>query len=300
MEFIAGPDGHCYFMEMNTRLQVEHPVTEFITGQDLVEWQLRVAGGEPLPLTQEQITLSGHAIEVRLCAEDPERDFLPSAGTVRALAFPAEGPKVRVDTGIQAGDVVTIHYDSLLAKVIVHGTDRDAALRTLRAALEDTQVAGLRTNRDFLVALASHPAFAAGAVDTGFIATHQAELLRRVATLPAAAGGDPWAVRDGWRLNGPAEFGAAAHRTESAVRTAVPVSGVLTAPMPGQIAAVHVQVGTAVRRGDVLLVLEAMKMEHSITAPTDGVVRCLNVVAGEQVDEGVELLVIEPPLQERE
>ncbi len=294
VEFIAGPDGQCFFMEMNTRLQVEHPVTEFITGQDLVEWQLRVAAGEPLPLTQEQIPLSGHAIEVRLCAEDPERDFLPSGGTVRELKFPTEDPAVRVDAGIQAGDVVTIHYDSLLAKVIVHGADRSAALQGLRAALEQTHVAGVRTNRDFLVALASHPVLAAGAVDTGFIAAHRAELLSPGVVTPAATPGEPWATRDGWRLNGPAEFGSAADPTESAARAALPVSGVLTAPMPGRVASVQAQVGATVRRGDVLLVLEAMKMEHSITAPTDGVVSRLNVAAGEQVDEGVELLVIAP------
>ncbi len=294
VEFIAGPDGQCFFMEMNTRLQVEHPVTEFITGQDLVEWQLRVAAGEPLPLTQEQITLSGHAIEVRLCAEDPERDFLPSAGTVRELRFPAEGPEVRVDAGIQAGDVVTIHYDSLLAKLIVHGADRPAAVQRLQAALQQTQVTGVRTNRDFLAALAKHPVFTAGAVDTGFIAAHREDLLRSPVVASAVTPADPWDTVDGWRLNGPAEFCLGADRPHSAARSAAPVSGVLTAPMPGRVASVHVQLGATVHRGDVLLVLEAMKMEHSILAPADGVVSRLNVVAGEQVDEGAELLLIAP------
>ncbi|MDH5255749.1 MAG: ATP-grasp domain-containing protein [Gammaproteobacteria bacterium] len=292
VEFIAGPDGQCFFMEMNTRLQVEHPVTEFITGLDLVEWQLRVAAGEPLPLTQEQITLSGHAIEVRLCAEDPARDFLPATGTLAELAFPAADSGVRVDAGVQAGDAIGIHYDPLLAKLIVHGPDRRTALRRLQAALAGTRVAGVRTNLAFLAALAAHPVFAAGGVDTGFIATHRAELLEPV---PARAGSvaDPWAARDGWRMNGPAE-----HRAEPAAsgddrRSTPAAGGPLTSPMPGRITAIHVGAGAHVRRGAVLLVLEAMKMEHSIVAPADGVVSRLNVSVGTQVEEGVELLVIE-------
>ncbi len=296
VEFIAGPDGQCFFMEMNTRLQVEHPVTEFITGLDLVEWQLRVAAGEPLRLTQEQITLSGHAIEVRLCAEDPERDFLPATGTVRELRFPAEGREVRVDAGIQAGDVVTIHYDSLLAKLIVHGPDRPAAIQRLRAALQQTQVTGVRTNRNFLLALANHPAFAAGAVHTAFIAARRVELLRSPILASEVTPADPWDTADGWRLNGPAEFCSRADRPDAAEHAGAPVNGMLTAPMPGRVASVHVEAGATVRRGDVLLVLEAMKMEHSILAPAAGVVSRLNVVAGEQVDEGVELLLIAPSL----
>ncbi len=293
VEFIAGPDGQCFFMEMNTRLQVEHPVTECITGLDLVEWQFRVAAGEPLPLTQEQISHSGHAIEVRLCAEDPARDFLPAAGVLQLLKFPAEAPGIRVDTGVQAGDSVTIHYDSLLAKLIAHGPDRPAALRRLQAALRDTQVAGVRTNLDFLAALVSHPVFVAGAVDTGFIAAHRAELMQPEG-IPAVAVGDPWAHADGWRLNGPAEFRAVRDQTDDGQRASLAVAGPLTAPMPGRVIVVHVVAGATVRRGDVLMVLEAMKMEHAIAAPADSVVSRVCFAAGDLVDEGALLLELLP------
>ena len=291
VEFIAGPDGQCFFMEMNTRLQVEHPVTECITGLDLVEWQLRVAAGEPLPRTQEQISLSGHAIEVRLCAEDPARDFLPAAGVLSVVRFPEEASGIRVDAGVQAGDAVTIHYDSLLAKLIVHGPDRPAAVRRMQDALRDTQVTGVRTNRDFLAALVSHPVFVAGAVDTGFIAAHRAELTQPEG-IPALAVGDPWAHADGWRLNGPPEFRAASERTSDGQRAALAVAGPLTAPMPGRVTVVHVATGATVRRGDVLMVLEAMKMEHAIAAPADGVVSRVCFAAGDLVDEGALLLTI--------
>ncbi|MEQ1800601.1 MAG: biotin carboxylase N-terminal domain-containing protein [Gammaproteobacteria bacterium] len=293
VEFIAGEDGQCFFIEMNTRLQVEHPVTEFITGQDLVEWQLRVAAGERLPLTQEQITLSGHAIEVRLCAEDPARDFLPATGTLRELVFPAASGSVRVDSGVQAGDAVTVHYDPLLAKVIVHGPDRAAAVRRLQAALRATRVAGVRTNLEFLAALAGYPSFVAGPVNTGFIESHRADLLGY--TVPGTvAAGDPWNSRDGWRVNGPAESRVADGSSGGCQGVMAAVTGPLTSPMPGRVTAVHVGPGATVRRGAVLLVLEAMKMEHAILAPADGIVSRLNVVVGEQVDEGVELLVISP------
>ncbi|MEO7386727.1 MAG: biotin/lipoyl-containing protein, partial [Gammaproteobacteria bacterium] len=300
VEFIAAADGQCYFMEMNTRLQVEHAVTEFVTGQDLVEWQFRVAAGERLPLTQEQISLSGHAIEARLCAEDPARDFLPATGTLSELKFPAEGNGIRVDTGVQAGDAVTIHYDPLLAKLIVHGPDRASAVRLLQNALAATRVAGVRTNRDFLLALASHPAFVAGAVNTGFIETYGADLLRSApaeALIPRdGAHRDPWGDAGGWRLNGAPERRAAAGAAvgEPGVGVAVAVMGPMTAPMPGRVTALNVRVGDRVRRGAVLLVLEAMKMEHAITSPADGVISQLNVALGDPVDEGVELLVISP------
>jgi 3-methylcrotonyl-CoA carboxylase alpha subunit len=361
VEFIAAEDGQCYFMEMNTRLQVEHPVTEFITGLDLVEWQLRVAAGEPLPLAQEQIGVHGHAIEVRLCAEDPERDFLPASGPLRHLKFPDEGAEVRVDTGVQAGDEVSIHYDSLLAKLIVHGADREAAVLRMQAALRETELVGVRTNRDFLAALVAHPAFAAGAVDTGFIARHRAELAapappvadaaeiatlalklerRATAARAALASSDPhspWHDTGDWWLNRPpTESGtvsgflddsgtvltAAVHgrqrrvtvirdgdfltllenghcsrlphpdNARSGAGRAV-VSGGFTAPMPGRVVAVHATPGAKVKRGDVLLVLEAMKMEHAIAAPADGVVSRVHFAAGDLVDEGVELLALE-------
>ncbi len=176
VEFIA-EDDRFYFMEMNTRLQVEHPVTEMITGQDLVEWQLKVAAGEPLPCRQEELGVDGHAIEVRIYAEDPERDFLPATGILRHLATPPESPHVRIESGVRQGDEVGIHYDPMLAKLIVWDRDRAGALRRLRTALAGYEVVGLATNLELLAAIAAHPAFAAGALDTGFIERHRAELL---------------------------------------------------------------------------------------------------------------------------
>ncbi|MEO8223234.1 MAG: biotin carboxylase N-terminal domain-containing protein [Gammaproteobacteria bacterium] len=363
VEFIADQDGHCYFMEMNTRLQVEHPVTECITGLDLVEWQLRVATGEPLPLGQAQIRRAGHALEMRLCAEDAARDFLPATGRLHHLRFPAEGPAVRVDTGVQVGDAVTIHYDSLLAKLIVHGPDRRTVLERARAVLRDTELVGVRSNRDFLAALIAHPAFASGTVDTGFIERHRQELLQPAPAVPDAAAilalaaaawqrsraqqlaavsadpHSPWHDTGGWRpnlesegsLTVPAVFeddgvtlaatidgrqrritvvsdGETVTLLESgccsslphpgsatldAARTVAP--GGLRAPMPGRVVAVHTMPGATVRRGEILLVLEAMKMEHAISAPADGIVARVHFAAGDLVDEGVELLSMAEP-----
>ena len=223
VEFIASQEGDFYFMEMNTRLQVEHPVTEMITGFDLVEWQLRVAAGEPLPRTQEAIGIHGHAIEARLYAEDPERGFLPSIGTARVFDLPA-GEGVRVDTGVEAGDAITPFYDPMLAKLIVHGADRDEALAKMRAALARTAVVGLSSNAAFLQRLiAPGGAFARADLDTGLIEREHETLFasvplaapRQVAILSfallanegighnAADPADPhspWAARDGWRL----------------------------------------------------------------------------------------------------
>jgi 3-methylcrotonyl-CoA carboxylase alpha subunit len=230
VEMLLEPDGAFWFMEMNARLQVEHPVTEAITGLDLVEWQLRVAAGEPLPRRQEDIRRSGHAVEARLYAEDPARDLLPAAGRLRALRLPAGFPGVRVDTGIRAGDEVTLHYDPLLAKVIAHGADRAEAVRRLAAALSACELAGVATNLPLLRAVLARPEVARGPVDTGFLARHAAELLppagpapeRAVALAalalllaaePEAAGRpggwrdprSPWASRLGWRLGGGGE-----------------------------------------------------------------------------------------------
>ncbi len=226
VEFLLDDDGRFYFMEMNTRLQVEHPVTEMITGLDLVEWQLRIALGRPLPLTQDDLTIDGHAFEARIYAEDPERDFLPAAGTLRHLRYPTQGPHVRIDGGVREGDTVGIHYDPLIAKLIVWDADRDAALAQLRRALAAVQVVGPATNVDFLAAVAGHPAFAAGDVDTRFIDRHRTDLfparrpasprtlalaclhvlLRRDHEARAAARRSldpwsPWHATGGWRLN---------------------------------------------------------------------------------------------------
>src|SRR5690606_31076186 len=177
VEFILDADGRFYFMEMNTRLQVEHPVTEMITGQDLVAWQLAVAAGRPLPLSQEELTGRGHAFEVRIYAEDPDRDFLPATGTIQALRMPAQSPHVRIDTGVRAGDEISVHYDPMIAKLIVWDEDRPRALRRLQQALADCTIVGTATNTAFLARIAAQPAFAAGGVDTHFIDSHRDALL---------------------------------------------------------------------------------------------------------------------------
>ena len=231
VEFIAetkpdGTPGDFFFMEMNTRLQVEHPVTEAVTGQDLVEWQLRVASGERLPMDQAEIFAFGHAVEVRLYAEDPDGGFLPSIGTLTHLRFPEESDGVRIDTGVRQGDSISPYYDPMIAKVIAQGDDRDQAIATLIQALRETEVAGISTNRDFLIRVLSHPDFKSGMLDTGFIAAKEdvllpgkarasatALILASVLTLDtqakaareiAVAGSDPhspWAHTNGWRLS---------------------------------------------------------------------------------------------------
>ncbi|MFA7487491.1 MAG: acetyl/propionyl/methylcrotonyl-CoA carboxylase subunit alpha [Lysobacteraceae bacterium] len=224
VEFIAAPDGAFYFMEMNTRLQVEHPVTEMITGLDLVEWQLRVAAGEPLPLAQQEIPLRGHAIEARLYAEDADRGFLPSTGTL-ALFDPPQGEGVRVDSGIETGDMVSPFYDPMIAKLIVHGPDRDTALARMRQALATTRVAGVASNAGFLQRLIGvDSAFARADLDTGLIEREHdalfppstpasprqialatlAALLDESAARDAADPYSPWAATNGWRLSGSA------------------------------------------------------------------------------------------------
>ncbi len=226
----ADPDApRFYFMEMNTRLQVEHPVTEMVTGLDLVEWQLAVAAGNPLPLAPDDVPLAGHAIEARIYAEDPARGFLPSPGRLSRLRLPEEGPHVRVDAGVAAGDDVTPYYDPLIAKLVVWDDDRAKAVRRLSRALAELHVVGPVTNRDFLLGIANHREFANAALDTGFIDRHLADLIPEagpatdrtlaLATLAVLAGRraeaaergrnskdrhSPWGRGDGWRLNGPA------------------------------------------------------------------------------------------------
>ncbi|MBT2304817.1 acetyl/propionyl/methylcrotonyl-CoA carboxylase subunit alpha [Variovorax paradoxus] len=227
VEFIANQDGSFYFMEMNTRLQVEHPVTEMITGLDLVEWQLRVASGEPLPLAQEELAIDGHALEARIYAEDPDKGFLPSTGKLVYLAPPLESEFVRVDTGVEQGDEITPHYDPMIAKLIVWGGDRRQALARMRQALSQYRVVGVQNNVEFLARLVTVPAFADADLDTGLIEREQkllfpdkssvadevwllaalAELLRerRIAAkqaLQSREGASPWRALDGWRLGG--------------------------------------------------------------------------------------------------
>ncbi len=383
--------GDFYFMEMNTRLQVEHPVTEMITYQDLVEWQLRVAAGEPLPADQEDLMIDGHAIEARLYAEDPGRDFLPQIGTLRRLRFPEPSPQLRVDAGVEEGDEVSVHYDPMIAKLIVWDEDRDSALRRLRAALAEVQVVGVVTNAALLAAIAAHPAFAAAEVDTGFIERHRADLvpdpaplsdrvlalacldvlLRRRDEAAARAArsddpGSPWHLTDGWRLNDAGHdvlrffdgddevsvrvgFGAGGyelelpggtvtargklldtgelradldglrltaavvhdgrdltvatqgvtyrltwHEVRDDVEAAEVEDTAVTAPLPGKVIELMVERGARVKRGAALLIMEAMKMEHTIVAPTDGEVTEINYQPGEQVDEGAVLLAFEP------
>ena len=389
VEFIAEGDAF-YFMEMNTRLQVEHPVTECITGQDLVEWQLRVAAGEPLPAKQDEIVCEGHAFEARLYAEDPQRDFLPAVGRLRHLHLPGDSPQVRVDTGVREGDEVSIHYDPMIAKVIAWDRDRESALARLAAALEASEVVGVTTNRDFLARIARHPAFIGGELDTGFIPRHGESLLPAAGPLPdavlalaclaeltrrraaaeslAADSADrhsPWFRSDGWRLNvethneiafldGERRLAVTVHYrdggfvldlpsgplaargeletdgrlradlgdrqvTGSVVRDGANFTvflegrdyalllddpwapgseaeeggGRLTAPMPGKITQLLVESGAEVKRGAPILILEAMKMEHTIAAPSDGRVEALHYGVGDMVEEGAELLAFE-------
>jgi acetyl-CoA carboxylase biotin carboxylase subunit len=343
IEFIAdASDGlsadHIWFMEMNTRLQVEHPVTESITGTDLVEWQLRVAAGEPLPKKQSELHIDGHAIEVRLYAEDPQTGFLPSIGTLERLRFP---PGVRVDTGVREGDLVTPFYDPMIAKVIAHDATRTGAAAKLAAALEQVQIAGLKTNNAFLIRALTNPSFVAKDIDTGFIERHLAELVPPVA-LPAcilevAAGfvvgehqdtnaADPWSARDGFRLGGakrasveflvdgkrllveaPLSSGADALRLSSgaiavmargetfvvqpydpfeAAEAMGAASDRVVTPMPGKIIQLFVKAGDAVKKGQPLAVLEAMKMEHTLAAPAAATVDSVGVAIGDQVKDG--------------
>ena len=363
VEFLLDARGEFFFMEMNTRLQVEHPVTEAITGLDLVAWQIRVAQGEPLPITQDQVPLTGHAIEVRLYAEDPANDFLPATGHLALYRESAPGPGRRVDSGVAQGDIVSPFYDPMLGKLIAWGEDREQARLRLLSMLDEFAVGGLKTNLGFLRRIIGHPAFAAAELDTGFIPRYQDELLPAPGALSdefwQAAGaafiqsqpvGDgPWADTRGFRAGLPNEVSLhlscagqdrmvklvedtaqlrgeqlliehdGVRRAHLAVRSegilylrwdgqmqAVslfdPIAAVeanqthqggLTAPMNGSIVRVLVDVGQSVEAGTQLVVLEAMKMEHSIRAPQAGVVKALFCQEGEMVAEGSALVELE-------
>jgi 3-methylcrotonyl-CoA carboxylase alpha subunit len=347
IEFICAGDAY-YFMEMNTRLQVEHPVTEAILGLDLVEWQLRIAAGEPLPFAQEDLVFRGHAIEVRVYAEQPRREFLPSTGRLAHVRFPDD---VRVDTGVETGAEITMHYDPMIAKVIAHAESREAARVRLDRALAATEIAGVEHNVAFLRRLLDDGAFRDGSYDTGMIDRRGDELLPVddprldgvAARLFAArrASASPWQRGDAFRLNLPhrqlvrmkngndirtvellADAPDAGPRDEprhTAVfdgdylyvmaggatlrvseigtdvdRTAaeLPGDGRVKAPMPGQVIAVHVRVGERVRQNQPLLVLEAMKMEHTLLAPLAGVVQSVGCAVGERVVDGADLVEV--------
>jgi 3-methylcrotonyl-CoA carboxylase alpha subunit len=326
IEFIAdGSEGlradRIWFMEMNTRLQVEHPVTEEITGVDLVEWQLRVASGEPLPLAQHDLEIEGWAMEARLYAEDPAKGFLPSIGRLELLQF-GEAEGGRIDTGVYEGAEVSPFYDPMIAKVIAHGDDRDEARERLGDMLADSAVWPVKTNASFLVKALQHPDFVAGTVDTGLIGRDGEALAEApqpsLETLEAAASAlVPLYDAPAFRLNAPpvrtAWFLLEGEKVEIALDggSEEPVSSVLVteqgqawllapwrkegaaggatgsgsilAPMPGKVIAVEVTQGQSVTKGQKLLTLEAMKMEHTLTAPFDGSVAELNTEAGAQV-----------------
>jgi 3-methylcrotonyl-CoA carboxylase alpha subunit len=387
VEFLLDEDGSFYFMEMNTRLQVEHPVTEMISGLDLVEWQLRVAAGEAMPCSQDQLAICGHAIEARIYAEDPARDFLPSIGTLQHLRTPLESAHVRIDSGVRQGDEVSIHYDPMIAKLIVWDSDRNAAIRRMRTALAEFQVVGVTTNIGFLGNVVALHTFSAGKIDTGFIERHRDALFPESApasdrTLALASldlmltrsaeakcraqkshdPHSPWHQTSGWLLNSDnyhhlhfidAEqvISVIAHYRPSGFLLELPGGGMLvrgerddagelmadlagtrikatvirngavltvldqgkshqlmihnlhsvgeqdevsagrlTAPMPGKIVAVMVETGVRVVRGTPLLIMEAMKMEHTINAPCDGSVAEFHYPVGAVVNEGAELL----------
>jgi 3-methylcrotonyl-CoA carboxylase alpha subunit len=388
VEFIAKGDNF-YFIEMNTRLQVEHPVTEAVTGLDLVEWQIRIAAGDALPLGQQELALRGHAFEARLYAEDPGRGFLPQTGTLRGLRFPPDDI-ARVDTGVRQGDVVTPFYDPMIAKIIAWGEDRPNALNRLCHAVAETAVLGVPTNLGLLARVAAHPKFGAADIDTGFIERHRdvllpgpraapemalaAAALARLVELDTAAKdsaarsgnpNSPWASIDGWRLNGKADLelrfhdgleertvvakagtgnwllqigekvfrGHAERRPDGSLSidlggvygrvTALapgpevmvllagehwqlveidplaiheaedPAAGRLTAPMPGRVTQLMVGVGDKVRSGEPLMIIEAMKMEHTVAAPANGTVAAVRFAVGDLVEEGAELISLD-------
>ena len=280
-EFLVDRD-EVFFLELNGRIQVEHPVTEEVTGLDLVELQLRVADGESL--AELRPVTSGHAVEARLYAEDP-RTFLPQPGTVRRLSLP---PGIRVDAGIEAGDEVGGAYDPMIAKLIAHAPDRDAALDRLAAALDETVVEGVTTNLPFLRWLVAHPAFRAGDVTTAFLTRFPP-----LSPHPRVTPHGPWG--DSWRLNLPDARALPALQVEEAAHGGASTGGDgrVTAPMPGKVIDVRVSSGERVESRQPLVVLEAMKMEQVVTAPYDGGVHSVEVAVGDQVATGAVLVTLE-------
>jgi acetyl/propionyl-CoA carboxylase alpha subunit len=292
VEFLVA-DEEFYLLEMNTRLQVEHPVTELVTGLDLVELQIRVAAGEQLPLHQQHVSARGHAIEVRVYAEDAEHGFLPQAGRAGVVMWP-RGECVRVDAALRSFDEVSAWYDPMIGKVVGYGTDRESARQAVLAAVTQTRIDGLVTNLGFLSALLASAQFADAAIDTAW--------LDRNPDLPlhprlGSDGPTPFDLRDGWRLAGPPRPAASRDERSRAATAAAatPLDGIVRAPMPGTVIALKVSAGQHVTTGEALGALEAMKMEHTLTAPHDGVVAQVGARVGEQVPIGAQLFVIENP-----
>ncbi len=348
VEFIADASeglrgNRIWFMEMNTRLQVEHPVTEEITGEDLVEWQLRVASGEPLPKRQDELSITGHAIEARLYAEDPAKGFLPSVGTLEHFELGEAG---RIEAGVEEGDAISPFYDPMIAKLVARGDTRDEAIDELAAILDRIEVWPVRTNAAFLFNAVLQPKFEAVEIDTGFIEHHLDELLpdaqpddsiwRAAAAVALAVEEQEEALSGlaGFRLNAEPQnsvalaLGGEFRTVRTGDEDMVAVSGfrdaerivvfyegqayefgltargsvgghgaadgLLAAPMPGKVTSVDVSPGDRVVKGQRLLTLEAMKMEHGLTAPFDGVVAEVCAEAGAQVVEGAVLAKVEP------
>ncbi len=281
VEFLL-EDGKFWFMEMNTRLQVEHPVTEAITGLDLVEWQLRVAMGEPLPAKQDGIRFSGHAIEVRLCAEDPERDFLPQAGT---LSHWQPSNAVRVDHALESGMEIPPFYDSMIAKLIAHASTRDEARAKLAAALDETVALGIPTNKAFLASVLRDRSFASGEAATDFLA-------KFVFSSEDFGEWTGWSNNPAHRSRGSESFFQRNASRGPAQRGAG--DGRLLAPMNGRVAAVNVKAGETIAAGKALVVLEAMKMEHGLDFPFALKIKAVHVKAGAQVAPGNLLIEFEP------
>ena len=337
--------GSYWFLEMNTRLQVEHPVTEMITGVDLVEWQLRVASGEPLPLKQDQIEMKGHAIEARICAEDPANAFRPGFGRLDMFDL---SENIRLDFGFQAGDTVPADYDSMIGKAIAYGDNREGAIEALSASLSSAELYPIANNIGFLRRCLTSDRFRAGDHHVNWIAENMDDLvsvpdtsvqsaLQAVAQISLMAdGGSPWQVNDGWRVNAaprisvPLAIGDQVHSVDitrndpflaagliteldhdrfgvtvegdtfviskpnyEAAAEALEAGDDITAPMPGKLLSVAVAAGDTVSAGQVLVVMEAMKMEHALSSPRDGTIAELNAIAGEQVNEGKLLVRLE-------
>lgn len=286
-------DAPFYFMEMNTRLQVEHPVTEEITGVDLVEWQLRVAAGEHLPLTQDQLTISGHAIEARLYAEDPQNDFLPATGRLERLEFPVSA---RIESAVEQGDEVSVFYDPMIAKIVVNGRDRAEALKRMREALIHTRLSGLATNLGFLRRVVSDPDFAAAKIDTGFIGRHGERLLQPWPDIEANGNAkvadptSPWNDLLGFWVNLPPR--SHLHMEAGDGHEALVASGDIIAPMPGKVIELFVSPGDVVEKGQKLLILSAMKIEHTIKAPRAGSIAAVHAAADAQVADKALLVEI--------